>query len=163
MKQISSLVLRYVILLAVAIPNLYIFYLIFTPLTTYPVYFLLNLFNIPTASISLIPACIAGSAYYLLLILNLSTPSIKFIKRTKLILIAFATFLIINILRIIFLCILYTSGSPFFDATHKIFWYAGSTILVIAIWFIQVKIYKIKHIPIYTDIKYLYRQTKKRK
>ena len=155
MKPLHNLLIRYTILVAVAIPNLYIFYLIFTPLTTYPVYFLLDLFNISSTSIKIIPACIAASAYYLLLILNLATPNIKLKKRITLIISAFATFLIINLLRIIFLTILYNSNSPLFNFTHLFFWYFLSTIFVLTIWFTQVKIYKIKSIPFYSDIKFL--------
>ena len=91
--DISDIILRYLILVLVAIPNLWLFYLIFTPLTAYPVYWLLslpydasilsnNIILINQAiSIELVEACIAGAAYYLLLILNLSTPKIKIKKR----------------------------------------------------------------------------------
>jgi len=57
------------------------------------------------------------------------------------------------------LSIMYVNGSSFFDFTHKIFWYAGSTIFVIAIWFLEVKIFKIKGIPIYDDLKFLYKKS----
>jgi hypothetical protein len=50
----------------------------------------------------IINACIAGAAYYFLLILNLSTP-MEISKRIKSLVFMFLTFLIINILRIIHL------------------------------------------------------------
>lgn len=165
MNKIQNIFLRYFILILVAIPNLYLFYLIFAPLTIYPTYFLLNLFfnaslnqniiQFNGSSIELISACIAGAAYYLLLILNLSTPQIKFKKRIKLIFSSFLIFLILNILRIFFLSLLFYSGSNYFDITHKIFWYSISTIFVVGIWFFQVKYYKIKQIPFYSDIKHI--------
>jgi len=165
MNKIQSIFLRYLILILIAIPNLYIFYFIFTPLTIYPLYFLLNLFfdaslsqniiQFGNSSIELILACIAGAAYYLLLILNLSTPEIRFQKRIKLILSSFLIFLALNILRIFFLSLLLFSNSVYFDITHKFFWYAISTIFVVGIWFFQVKLYKIKQIPFYADIKYI--------
>lgn len=170
--SISGIVLRYLILILVAIPNLWIFYTIFTPLTAYPVYWLLGLFydvsllnkaiilinqNI---SIELIEACIAGSAYYLLLILNLSTPGIKVSKRIKIAALSFLVFLVINILRIFTLSLVAVSGSSFFDITHRIFWYALSTIFVVGIWFAEVKAFNIKAIPFYSDIKFLYKQTR---
>ena len=168
--QISSILSRYLILIAVAIPNLYIFYLIFTPLTIYPVYFFLNLFydasllgntiTINFISIEIIQACVAGSAYYLLLILNLSTPNIKINKRIKMIFLAFLSLLILNILRIFFLSILAISGSSFFEITHIIFWYAISIVFVVGIWFTQVKNFKITQIPFYSDLKSLYKLIK---
>ena len=164
--NIKEILVRYLILVAVAIPNLYIFYLVFTPLTIYPVYFLLNLFFkvslinttllINNLSIKLISACIAGSAYYFLLILNLSTPKIKTNKRIKMIFWAFFFLLIVNILRIFFLSILAINDFSFFDITHKIFWYFLSIIFVIGIWFTQVKLFKIRKIPFYSDIKQIY-------
>jgi len=170
----ASISLRYFILLIVAIPNLWIFYKIFTPLTVYPVYLLLNLFydaqivsgNIVLISqiipIEIIGSCVAGSAYYLLLMLNLFTPEIKTKKRISMIILAFIAFLIINILRIFFLSLLAISDSAFFDITHKLFWYLMSTIFVVGIWFWQVKKYKIKEIPLYSDIKYIKSLTSKR-
>ena len=77
--------LRYFILFILAL-SLPIIYKILTPLTVYTSAFLLNLFfdtviikgnfiilDLETI-IELIPACIAGSAYLLLLILNLTIP-----------------------------------------------------------------------------------------
>ena len=107
---ILDILTRYLILILIAIPNLWLFYLVFTPLTAYPVFALLNIFydaslvagkiiiinrSIP---IELIKACIAGAAYYLLLILNLSTPKIKIRSRIKILLLAFGSFLVLNVL-----------------------------------------------------------------
>src|SRR3989344_7597476 len=87
--KISELILRYIILLGLSFPGLILFYKIFTPLTVYPVYFILSLFYDAVlltkttilieglVPIEIIGACIAGSAYSLLLILNLSTPNIN--------------------------------------------------------------------------------------
>jgi exosortase/archaeosortase family protein len=168
-KKFISILIRYSILIITAIPNFWIFYFIFTPLTLYPVYFLLNIFfsasltgttifinNLP---IELIPACIAGAAYYLLLILNLSVPSIKLKKRIKMILFSFTFLLALNILRIFSLSLILLSGNSLFDITHKLFWYLGSTVFVVGIWFIEVKLFKIKNIPIYSDIKFLYKKS----
>ena len=46
LESYVSIFLRYVIIVLVALPNLYLFYLVFTPLTLYPTYFLINLFSI---------------------------------------------------------------------------------------------------------------------
>lgn len=166
-KQFLNLLIRYAILIIIALPGLWLFYFIFTPLTVYPVYFLLSLFfdtsligNIILISnyfpIELIGACIAGSAYYLLLILNLSIPKIKLQKRAKMILLSFASLLILNILRIFLLSLIFISGASWFDITHKLFWYLGSIVFVIGIWFAEVKFFKIKEIPFYSDIRNLF-------
>ena len=100
-------------------------------------------------SINFINACIAGSAYYLLLIFNLSLPNIKFPKRIKMIFFAFGVFLIVNLIRIFLLSLLAISGSSYFDITHSIFWHLISTVFVIGIWFTEVKLFNIKDIPLY--------------
>ncbi len=171
--SIYNIIIRYLILILAGIPNLWIFYFIFTPLTIYPVYFLTSLFfdvsllskdillinrEIP---IELIKACIAGAAYYLLLILNLSVPKIKFNERIKMIFFAFSFFLIINILRIFLLILIFMKGYSFFDEVHLLFWYLLSIAFVIAIWFIEVKIFKIKEIPVYSDLKFIFKFKKK--
>ena len=174
-RSIFGIFARYLILIIAAFPNLWIFYFMFFPLTVYPVYFLLNLFfdaslisgtvilinqQIP---IEIIDACVAGSAYYLLLILNLTTRKVKTKTRINMVLFAFTSFLIINIARIFLLSLLAISGSSFFDITHIVFWYLLSTIFVVGIWFMQVKFFKINEIPLYSDIKFLYSLSRTRK
>ena len=165
-KTLTDIFLRYLIMVLVAIPGLWIFYTIFTPLTVYPTYFLLNLFFDASLSgiiitvsnlfpIEIVEACVAGSAYYLLLILNLSTPNIKIKKRLIIILESFLALLIINLLRIFFLSTLYISGSGIFDVTHKIFWYLANMIFIVGIWFFMVRSFKLKETPFYSDIKFL--------
>jgi exosortase/archaeosortase family protein len=170
LKDFLNILLRYFILILVALPGLFIFYFIFTPLTVHPVYFLLGLFfdvailsktnilvnNLP---IELISACIAGAAYYLLLVLNLSTPKIKLKKRIHAIIFSLIAFLILNILRIFVLSSLAVTGFAYFNVTHTVFWYGFSTIIVVGIWFAEVKIYRIKEIPFYSDIKFLYKKS----
>ena len=163
-NRLWSIVIRYLILVVIAIPGFNIFYYLFSPGTVLPVYWIINLFYSPLLLdtsilvngmyIDIIGACVAGAAYYLLIILNLSVPSIGLHKRIKMLIFAFASFLVINILRISILGIMFVEGSVFFDFTHKLFWYIGTTIFVIVIWFAEVKIFKIKGIPFYTDLKY---------
>jgi len=173
-KTITGIFTRYLIMVLIAIPGLWIFYTIFTPLTIYPIYFLLNLFfeaslsgNVVTVyscfPIEIIEACVAGSAYYLLLILNLSTPNILLKKRLKIIAESFLALLIINILRILFLSVMYISGSGLFDVTHKIFWYLANVIFIVGIWFFMVKSFKLKETPFYSDIKFFVNLKKKAK
>ena len=174
-KNFFGIFTRYLILILIGIPNLWLFYLIFTPLTIYPVFFLLNLFfdaslfgNLillnKSFSIEIIKACVAGSAYYLLLILNLAIP-MKINKRLKILAFSFISLLIINILRIFLLSLLFVSGTSLFDITHEFFWYLGSIAFVIGIWFAGVKIFKVKEIPFYSDMQNtgLFKKIKKSK
>jgi len=169
-KYFLDILSRYFILVLAALPNLAIFYFIFTPLTIYGVYFLLKLFfpvllsgNSITLNnnlfISIIPACVAGAAYYLLFMLSMSIPNIKISKRIFLILISFFSFLIVNILRIFLLSVLYFNNFPFLDFLHKFLWYFGSTILTVGIWFLEVYLFKIKELPFYSDLRYLYKKS----
>jgi len=167
MNKTLNIFLRYIIIILAGLGNLYIFYKIFTPLTLRAVSFLLssptiqNLIIFNSRTIELIPACIAGSAYYLLLILNLTTPNIKLRQRIKILAISFIALFILNTLRIVILAIL--ANSIYFASLHMIFWYGVSTIFVVGIWICLVKIYKIKSIPVYTDFEYLYRLITKNK
>ena len=161
------LVFRYLILLLLGV-SLWIFYFIFTPLTVYPVYYLLKLFFNATLSgnmitfkgleIQLIKACVAGSAYYLLLILNLSTP-MNSKTRLSSITFLFSSFLVINILRIFVFSLFLINFLNLFSTLHLIFWYFLSTIIVVGLWLLNLKIFKIKSIPVYTDIKFLSKKT----
>jgi len=142
-NRYASLIARYLVLVFLAIVGLEIFYFIFSPLTLYPTMWILDIFyNVSNIGnmifvngfpIEIIGACIAGSAYSFLLILNLSIPNIKFPKRVKMVLFSFVLFFIINLIRIIILGVMYVEGSTFFDFTHKIFWFLGSTLFVVII------------------------------
>ncbi len=170
-QKIIDVIIRYSILLVIGILGTPFFYSIFTFLTIEPVYLLLNIFfnpslisNIITINnlpIEIIGACVAGSAYYLLLILNLSMPKIKLGKRIMLLLFSFSLLLILNISRIFLLSVLYVSQFSLFDIAHKLFWYIGSIVFVVGIWFLSVWIFKIKEIPFYSDIKSLLNKKKK--
>jgi len=172
-NAIYSIFLRYFILVITALPSFWIFYFIFSPLTVFPVYWLIKLIfgatllgkvifvgNYPSP-IEIVDACVAGSAYYLLLIFNLSIPNIKFSKRVKMVAFAFFSFLIINIIRIVILASIFVLRPDLFDISHKLSWYVGSIILVVGIWFIEVKKFNIKDIPFYSDIKNMSKNIKK--
>ncbi|MBI2632144.1 pacearchaeosortase [Candidatus Pacearchaeota archaeon] len=174
-KGLISLLARYLIIIIIALFNLSIIYLIFTPITTFIVKLLLKIFysdmhffsNTTTFYISgnyinLIPACIAGAAYYLLLLLNLTTPmDIK--SRTKSILFLVFSFLILNVIRITIFSFLFVSGFQYFDIAHRWVWYLGSTFLVVALWFTNIFIFKVKSIPFYSDIINILKDVKKGK
>jgi len=165
-KKLIYLFLRYAALILIGIFGIDYIYQIFTPLTAYPVFWILKLFypvalvgnilSLNSLSIILVPACIAGAAYYLLLILNLSTPMLPK-ERIKSLLFTFIFFWILNIIRIVMFAFLFVAGFSYFDLAHKVVWYLGSTFLVSAIWFFNVYLFKIKAIPAYTDIMQIYK------
>jgi exosortase/archaeosortase family protein len=173
--RIYSIFIRYAILILISFSNLWIFYLFLTPLTVYPVYFILNIFfdvnligNIifflnHNFSVEIIEACIAGYAYYLFAILIFSTPKIKLNKRIKMLVFSFSILLIANILRIVLLLPVYIYSPNLFDILHKISWYFLSVILVVGVWFLEVKKFEIKEIPFYSDLKFLLKQIKFKK
>ena len=106
-------------------------------------------------------ACIAGSAFYLLFILNFSTPKIKLKKRFLILLMDYALFLMLNIMRIFMLSLLLIKNSAFFYLTHLIFWYVISIVLVVAIWMFTIRMFKIKEIPFRSDFKELWNKARK--
>lgn len=169
-KKTIFLLLRYLILL-VLVFNSYLIYKILTPITVYFTAGLLNLFykisilgtNIiinQTKTINITAACVAGSAYILLLILNLFV-AMKPKQRIYSILFSTALLLIFNVLRIVILAILFVNHFEYLYLTHKLIWYILSTVFVIGIWFLTIKLFKIKQIPIVSDIKPIIKNIKR--
>lgn len=165
-ENISYIFLRYLIILFAGLGNLFIFYKLLTPLTKYAVYYSLkpfielslvgNFIIYNSFAFELISACVAGSAFYLLFILIMSSYGIKAKTRLQLIIFSFFTLLILNILRIDLLIL--ASNSVYFEFIHLFFWYFLSTIFVIIIWFLCIKLFKIKSIPVYTDFKLIFKK-----
>lgn len=162
-KKITNLFLRYLTILALGTSNLYLIYKILTPATIHATNTILNLFTITTlteniihfnqTTIQIVPSCVAGSAFYLLLALLLSTANIKPKTRLNAILTAVAILFALNVTRILILTSL--TNSPNFETLHWIFWHIISTLFVVATYIATIKLYKIKSIPIISDIKYM--------
>ena len=170
LNETLSIAVRYLSLLALMF-SLPLIYKIFTPLTIISTSSLLGIFySVSTVGdiisingstlVQIVPACIAGSAYLLLLILNLSVP-IPLKKRLYSIALGFLIFFLVNVLRIVVLSSWYHHNLGLFDFTHTLSWYLGSTILILGVWFLSVRIFKIKSIPIYTDIDLIIKKSKK--
>lgn len=169
-KDIFDIILRYVLAI-LCILILPVFYIIFKPLTIWPTYFILHFFYnlqvlgssliFSSATIEIIDACIAGSAFFLLLALNLITREIKLVKRIYLFIFQAACLLVLNILRLVIIIPLFLQQNPIFDLTHQAFWYVLSIVFVFLIWILGIKIFKIKSIPVYSDIKWLLRSKSK--
>lgn len=161
-SSVINLGARYFALVLLGLFNLKLIYFVFAPLTIYPVFWILFLFDNGTTLLpgniifsqgfyfEIIQACIAGAAYYLLLILNLSTP-MNWKKRAESLTFIIIAFLLLNIIRIIVFAELFSLGYQYFDVAHILVWYLGSTVLLIAVWFVNVRLFEIKSIPVYSD------------
>ncbi len=170
-KRIFGMFIRYFLLLLAGIGNLYIFYKILTPLTIQSAGAMISLFTqtiivgnlifTKGVIIEIVPACVAGAAFYLLFLLIFSTAEVKPKTQFIAIITATAILFLLNITRITFLTLIVDKA--YFPIAHWVLWNLASTIFVVAIWFLIVKIYKIKSIPFYSDIKYLASLIKHRK
>ena len=165
MKYEHNLILR---ILFCFIP-LQLYYIIFTPLTIYGSYLLLLFYNpnvigdvifIDKWAFEIVSACVAGFAYFLLLVLVLLTKDIKFLNRIKMILLGFSLIYLFNIIRIAILALVSINfGFDVFDKIHMAFWNLFSGAYVALVWIFLVLKFKIKSIPIYDDAKYLYEKS----
>jgi len=145
---------------------------IFYPLTIYFNYFLLKLisyqvFIIPPYLITsenyirFSQACAAVSAYFLLLLLIVLTKDIRFKTMIKISLLGSAMIFAVNTARILILiAVLEKYGFNTFQQTHDVLWIIFGSLLVALTWIFLARYYKIKSIPIYSDIMYLLKQTK---
>lgn len=163
-RHIRQIFFRYPLILLTALIFYYsdIPYKLLLPLTIYPVNFILGFFYdaalagnrifFEIIAIEIIPACVAVSAYFLLVMLNLLTPmSIR--KRLWSLLFSASLLLIMNIARITALSFMLLSGWAYFDIVHRALWYFLSIFLVAGIWFLTAYIFGIKEIPVYDDFK----------
>ena len=159
----KSIILRYgfAILLALSYP---VFYFVFSPLTIFSTFFLLDPFFQVTlvgssilfdsVAFTFIPACTAASAYILLGVLILLTRNIGFRKGLQMFFIGSGAILVMNIVRIISLMwVRLNLGQNYFDAVHVLMWYGVSTLFVFLVWVLLNKWYQIKEVPVYSDIK----------
>ncbi|MBT4165515.1 pacearchaeosortase [archaeon] len=158
-------VVRYLVLLSLMF-SIGLIYFVFSLITIGSVVFILRLFfeNVSVSGsfisigfdkiIEIVPACVAGSAYLLLLILNLSV-RMDWVKRVKSILFSFFVLFVLNVVRIVFLTWMYVGDNVLFDFSHKLLWYGLSSVFVVGIWFWNVKLFKIKEIPVYSDVRFL--------
>ena len=170
-KKVINLFLRYIFMIILGLGNLVVFYEFLTPLTVKSIQGILSIFydSVDTIgswiyfngiSVEIIPACVAGAAFYLLFILIFSTPGIKPRDRAYVVLYSFALLFIFNIIRILFLITMF--GISYFETIHWIFWNIISTIVVVGIWFYMVKKFNIKETPVYSDVRYIKSLTKRK-
>lgn len=150
-----------------------IFLFLFTKPTIYGTYTLLLNYNpliagefliIKNNIFEFVEACIVPYAYYFLFILCLLTKDISLKDRIKIIFFGFILIFTMNILRIYLLIVLAQEyGFELFHLIHMFFWKFLSGVYVALVWILLVKIYKVKSIPIYSDLKTLYKLATKKK
>ena len=163
------MIVRYFCVLLLGFGNLYLLYFVLTPITTFVFYLLISLFMntnfvgneivVGNYFIEIVRPCVAAAGYYLLFVLGMTT-KMKLFVRFKSIITAFGIFFGFNIIRLVFLT--FFVGNPSFELIHLIFWHFVSTVFVVVTWLIVIKIYKIKGIPVYSDLLYVKRLERKK-
>lgn len=166
MKYLKKLIIR--VIAAFLLVNSYqLLYKILIPITLYPSFYLIKLLGYSATlsglqilanshELTFIPACAAASAYILLGVLILLTKDIQLKTGLKMFLLGSLIILIANIIRIdSLIIILFEGGKNYFDTLHLFIWKILSSIFVAVVWIYLVKKFKIKNIPIISDIKAL--------
>ena len=173
MKYPTKLIFRLAIALIIFIIPFNFFNFLFSKMTLYPSFLFVlikysnailenNYMIVNDHVLKFIPACIGTSAYYLLSLLILSTKDIKLKTRIYIFLLGSLLILTLNIVRIdILIYILMKYGSNLFRAVHLFFWEFVSSIYVAIVWLFLARKFKIKAIPVYSDLKYLIKKIKK--
>jgi len=110
-----------------------------------------TMLRLSTLVVELIPACVAGAAYYLLLILTLATAQITLSTRLRIIATSFTALFLLNTLRILILIPL--TGTEYFYEIHWLFWNLVSTIFVVGIWIWVTRRYRVRTIPVVSDFR----------
>ncbi len=145
-----------------------VFSFVFTPLTVYGSYFLSKIFlnitlneNVLVVNgfpFRIIEACVASAAYYFLWLLCFLTKDIRWKIRAKIIIYGFGLIFLMNIFRIWLLIFLAMNfGFKWFNAVHLAFWNFLTGIYVALVWIFLVWHFRIRSIPIYSDIKEIYK------
>jgi len=160
---------RYLFILLFGIGGLFLVYKIVTPVTIFLLEKSMFLFGSYSAgsvlyftnfNVLLVPACFAGSAFFLLILLVFSTANISPKKRIFALLTSTVILLVLNYLRIIFMILI--ANQVYFETVHWVFWNIMSVFFVVVIWFFTARMYNIKEIPVYSDLKYLAGLSKKK-
>ncbi len=171
MDYYKNLVIRIALVLILFLIPVNLFYLIFLKPTLWLSFLTLNSYNpslgfdslvIGNEILKFVPACIATSAYALLAILVLFTKDIDFKKMLKIFVFGSLIIFIANIIRIdLLIILLLESGVDWFNRLHLVIWKFFSTIFVVLLWIYLIKKFKVKTIPIYSDLMYLIKKSRK--
>lgn len=119
------------------------------------------------ATVNVVKYCVTASAYYLLTILCIITMGIALWKRILMFLIGTALIFGMNIARIVVLIIILINNQEVFKPAHFIFGLLLSIGYVALIWVLLSLLFKVKTVPVLSDIKFLtneiFKGKKKRK
>ena len=148
------------------------FYSVIAPVTLHISYGLLKLFThasilgnhvyVGTYTLEFVPACAAVAAYVLLAILILFTRGISFQRGMIMFFYGSALILLANILRIeLLIYVLLNFGKNYFDTLHFTLWHVVSSAYVAGVWIFLVWRFKLKEIPVYSDMKYVWNTHKR--
>ncbi|HLC73603.1 MAG TPA: pacearchaeosortase [Candidatus Nanoarchaeia archaeon] len=173
MKYEYKLVLR-ILLLFVVIPK-FLFMIFFIPTIIFP-YIILKFIGyniildfssqsllINDLTLNFISACVATSAYQLLAILILLTKDLSFKRMLKIFIVGSLMILLVNIVRILILSLVFINyGYESFNSLHILLWRGAASFIVFFVWIGLVKIFKIKNIPLISDMSYLLKYIKKK-
>jgi len=144
--------------------------LILVPLTAYVSYAFLFLFfgasiygtivSFGSFSVEFVEACAALGAYILMGMLVLLTKDIGFKRGLKVFVIGSLLILIANVLRILLMAFVLKNFSVNLFATlHYFIWNFVSGVYVALVWVGLVYKFKVKNIPIYSDLKFLWKNS----
>jgi len=175
MKYIRNLIIRVIIASIIILIPFNIFYFLFSDITLYGSLPILKLIGysfyvegyslvIEDKILDFVPACVATSAYSLLALLILLSKNMKLKKGILMFISGALLILIMNIIRIdLQLYILLEFGKNYFDKVHLFFWHIVSSVYVAGVWIYLTYKFKLKSIPVYSDLKYLLEKSKPRK
>lgn len=141
-----------------------LFYVLFSWWTVQLSFFVISLFHsgatfmgtmisVGQHSIEIIPACVAASAYLLLALLILLTQGISFRKGMTLFLLGSVLILLANVARIeVLVALLVKGGKNYFETLHLFLWTVVSSMYVAGVWLFLCWRYKVRSIPVYSDL-----------
>ena len=169
-KEILSLITRFSIIIIILLIPINLFQELFQSITLKIIVFFLELSEASpiigkysvqnsieifgTTYIDIVKYCVTSSAYYLLTILTVITKGIPLIKRILMFLIGSFLIFLMNIIRIMILIVILLKQSlEVFELAHTTFFMILSVLYVIIIWILLSSIFKVKTIPVYSDMK----------
>ncbi len=168
MKELKWILLRW-ILAGLVTTSYSLIYAIIGPITLQISQGILNLFTetilrgnllyVGGKTLEFIPSCAAISAYILLGILILLTRGINI--KTRIVMALYGSVLILaaNILRIeVLIYVLLQWGKNYFDTLHLFIWQIVSSMYVALVWVYLTWRFKVKGIPLYSDMRYVWKK-----
>lgn len=115
-----------------------------------------NVVRINTNEFVFVPACAAVLAYVLLYLLILFTRGISWRLGWKLALLGSVIIFVVNVLRIeLLFVVFFVLGKDYFQTLHLFIWKFVSGVFVALLWIFLVHKYKVKAIPVVSDILFL--------